>query len=117
LFAANTSVAAAEGAASVASIPYVGPVMAVAAIASIVGAIASLPKFAQGGLVYGPTLGLFGEYAGASSNPEVVAPLDKLRELIAPPSSEFGKVEFVIEGRNLKGVLNRVNRMDSRNNG
>jgi hypothetical protein len=47
----------------------------------------------------------------------VVAPLDKLRELIAPPSSEFGKVEFVIEGRNLKGVLNRVNRMDSRNNG
>lgn len=117
LFAANTSVAAAEGAASVASIPYVGPIMAVAAIASIVGAIASLPKFAQGGLVYGPTLGLFGEYAGASSNPEVVAPLDKLRELIAPPSSEFGKVEFVIEGRNLKGVLNRVNRMDSRNNG
>jgi len=117
LFAANTSVAAAEGAASVASTPIVGPIMAVAAIASIVGAIASLPKFAQGGLVYGPTLGLFGEYAGASSNPEVVAPLDKLRDMIAPPSAAFGKVEFVIEGRNLKGVLNRVNRIDSRNNG
>lgn len=38
--------------------------------------------FANGGIVYGPTLGLMGEYAGASSNPEVIAPLNKLQDLI-----------------------------------
>jgi hypothetical protein len=38
--------------------------------------------FAKGGIVYGPTVGLMGEYPGASSNPEVVAPLNKLQELI-----------------------------------
>ena len=43
-----------------------------------------LTPFANGGIVSGPTVGLIGEYAGASSNPEVVAPLDKLRKLINP---------------------------------
>ena len=41
---------------------------------------------AKGGIAYGPTNALIGEYAGASSNPEVVAPLSKLRELITPVS-------------------------------
>jgi hypothetical protein len=40
--------------------------------------------FAAGGLVTGPTLGLIGEGVGTSrSNPEVVAPLDKLQGMIA----------------------------------
>lgn len=39
-------------------------------------------KFATGGIISGPTLGLMGEYAGASNNPEVVAPLDRLNDLI-----------------------------------
>ena len=38
--------------------------------------------FANGGIISGPTLGLMGEYPGASHNPEVVAPLDKLKSLI-----------------------------------
>jgi hypothetical protein len=38
--------------------------------------------FANGGIIYGPTVGLMGEYAGASSNPEVVAPLNKLKDII-----------------------------------
>lgn len=38
--------------------------------------------FATGGLVYGPTVGLVGEYAGASRNPEVIAPLDKLKGML-----------------------------------
>lgn len=41
------------------------------------------PKFAQGGLVTGPTLGLVGEGRGtSSSNPEVIAPLDKLKGML-----------------------------------
>ena len=45
--------------------------------------------FAKGGIVYGPTNALIGEYAGASSNPEVVAPLNKLKELITPASKNL----------------------------
>jgi hypothetical protein len=42
------------------------------------------PKFAQGGLVTGPTLGLVGEGRGtSSSNPEVIAPLDKLKGMLS----------------------------------
>lgn len=42
----------------------------------------SIKAFAKGGIIYGPTMALMGEYAGASSNPEVVAPLNKLKDLI-----------------------------------
>lgn len=38
--------------------------------------------FAKGGIVSGPTMGLVGEYPGARSNPEVIAPLDKLQNMI-----------------------------------
>jgi flagellar biosynthesis GTPase FlhF len=41
-----------------------------------------VPSFATGGIVSGPTLGLIGEYAGARTNPEVIAPLDKLKSMI-----------------------------------
>ncbi|ANH80080.1 hypothetical protein A8C56_02955 [Niabella ginsenosidivorans] len=38
--------------------------------------------FANGGIVYGPTQALVGEYPGASSNPEVIAPLNKLTDIM-----------------------------------
>ena len=37
--------------------------------------------FAKGGIVSSPTLGLVGEYSGARANPEVIAPLDKLKSI------------------------------------
>ena len=43
---------------------------------------AGVPEFAEGGIVSGPTLGLVGEYPGAKTNPEVIAPLDKLRGML-----------------------------------
>lgn len=116
LFSAETAVAGAGAMSSVASIPIAGPVLAIAALGTIVAAAASLPKFAQGGLAYGTTLGVFGEYPGAAQNPEVVAPLDKLRQYMSH-NDGGGKVEFIISGRNLKGILRRQNRLDSRNNG
>lgn len=112
---ATSNVAAGASAAgkSVASIPYVGPVLAVAAIASFIAAMANIPKFANGGLAYGTTLGVFGEYPGASHNPEVVAPLDKLRGLLRDTGST-GRVDFHIKGRDLYGVLSTESNLKSR---
>lgn len=106
--ATTNTLAAGSGAASaVSSIPLVGPALAVAAIAAVIGAILAIPKFAKGGIAYGPTLGMFGEYAGAANNPEVVAPLDKLRSLIEPAGDMGGRVRFTIEGRTLVGILEK----------
>ena len=106
--AANTAKAGSGAASSVASIPYVGPVLAIAAMASVIAALASLPKFANGGLVYGPTVGLMGEYGGASSNPEVIAPLSRLRALLGIDGpSQPREVKFRIAGRELVGIANK----------
>ena len=110
---ANTAAAASGGASAVASIPYVGPVLAVAAVASILAALASLPKFAAGGVISGPTFGLMGEYAGAQHNPEVIAPLNTLREYIQP-AAVGGEVDFRIRGRDLYGTLKKDRRRSSR---
>ena len=110
---ANTAAAASGGASAVASIPYVGPVLAVAAVASILAALASLPKFANGGVISGPTFGLMGEYAGAQHNPEVIAPLNTLRQYIQPVSGG-GEVDFRIRGRDLYGTLKKDRRRSSR---
>jgi hypothetical protein len=111
--AVNWGLAASEAAVQNAKNGPYGWIMAAAAVASLIALAASVPKFADGGIAYGPTLGLFGEYSGAANNPEVVAPLSKLRDLIEPAGS-FGEVRFEIEGRTLVGVLNKVNRFNSR---
>lgn len=56
-----------------------------------------IPGMADGGLAYGNTLAKVGDYAGAQSNPEVIAPLDKLQDLITP-----SKLHVVVEGK-IKG--------------
>ena len=106
---ANTGVAATGAASSVASIPIVGPILAVAAVASVLAALAAIPKFAAGGIAFGPTFGLFGEYSGAKNNPEVVAPLNRLRSLLQPVGATGGEVNFRIRDRYLEGVLQRRN--------
>ncbi|WP_438637869.1 phage tail tape measure protein [Muribaculum gordoncarteri] len=102
------AVTAAKAAESAAATPIVGWIAAGAAIAAVIASFAQLPKFAEGGIAYGPTLGLFGEYSGASNNPEVVAPLNKLKELIAPRgvAAMPAEIRLVARGRDLVGVLN-----------
>ena len=102
----NTAVAATGAASAMASIPWVGPALAIAAVASVLASLASLPKFAGGGIIYGPTVGLMGEYTGASNNPEVVAPLNKLRSLIGGGGGPT-EIKFRIEGRELVGIYNK----------
>nr|DAQ08629.1 MAG TPA: tail tape measure [Caudoviricetes sp.] len=112
--AASTYAAGTGAAASVSAIPIVGPVLAIAAVASVLAALASVPKYAEGGIAYGKTLGMFGEYANASTNPEVVAPLSKLRDLIEPAGGTGGEVVFHIAGRDLVGVLNKRSQVSRR---
>jgi hypothetical protein len=64
--------------------------------------------FANGGIISGPTLGLMGEYPGAASNPEVVAPLDKLQSLIG--NSGGGTLEARISGNDLLILMNKAGR-------
>ncbi len=110
---AQVQAAAAGALAAHSSIPFVGVALGLGLVASIIAAMASLPKFASGGIAYGPTLGLFGEYAGAASNPEVVAPLDRLKALIGQ-DGEAADVRFVIRGRDLVGLMTKTQRIRSR---
>ncbi len=48
--------------------------------------IPKISPMASGGIVSGPTLAYVGEYAGARNNPEVVAPLSKLRGMLESDS-------------------------------
>ena len=61
-----------------------GPTMTIGKAFGIAkGKVLGLEGFAEGGLVTGPTTALIGEGVGTTaSNPEVVAPLDKLKSMI-----------------------------------
>jgi chromosome segregation ATPase len=74
----------------------------------------SVTAFANGGIVSGPTLGLMGEYPGARNNPEVIAPLDKLKTLMKPEQSSGYVAQTHISGRDLSIVLERYNKDSKR---
>ena len=70
--------------------------------------------FADGGIVSGPTLGLMGEYPNARSNPEVIAPLDKLQGMLNTGSQSGFVASTTITGRDLAIVLERYNKDSKR---
>lgn len=113
---AYRELAASEFMATHANIPFAGAGIAAGFIAMMEGLVASVAvtPFANGGLVYGPTLALMGEYGGASSNPEVIAPLDKLKSLIGDTGGGFsGRLEARLRGRDIVLALaneTRINR-------
>ena len=76
--------------------PFLIPLIAGAAAGLARTAFNSLiPEFAAGGLVTGPTTALIGEGSGTSmANPEVVAPLDKLKSMIGG-----GGQNITVQGR------------------
>ncbi len=79
----------------------------------IKSAIQSAPPdvaLAQGGLVRGETLALIGDNRNAAFDPEVVAPLSKLRDFINPNQGAGGvdvHISGKLEGNDLKLVIDR----------
>lgn len=93
--------------------PWVALAAGIAATAAGVALVnlAKKPvKLATGGLAYGPTLAVVGDNPGASSDPEVVAPLSKLSKYLGGQKMELvGSIDWVLEGDSLRAVLNREN--------
>ena len=116
---AATELAAAKLYAAYASIPFAGNAIAAGFVAEMLvqvkAAGLAAAAFAQGGVVSGPTLALIGEYSSARSNPEIVAPLDRLRSILRQEGGGMGgRVEFKIRGRRLVGILNKEERLMTR---
>ncbi|MBD2705617.1 hypothetical protein IC229_33725 [Spirosoma sp. BT702] len=104
-----------------AALPFLAPLFALTGPAKIavgagliVGGAAikaiGATAFANGGIVSGPTLSLTGEYANARNNPEVIAPLDKLKNYIGRSGGTQVFIPDVqISGSDLRIVLSRAN--------
>ena len=116
---AYRELAASEFMAAHAYIPFAGAGIAAGFISMMQGLVASvaITPFANGGIVYGPTLALMGEYGGARNNPEVVAPLDKLRSMITPTTMAPANFSFEIKGDRLVAVLANTTRTTRRATG
>lgn len=79
---------------------------------SLIGRIGAT-AFANGGIVYGPTNALVGEYPGAMNNPEVIAPLSKLKDLLDGGSGSM-IAETRISGNDLLVLVRRAETRDGR---
>ena len=87
-----------------------GWIAGVAAVAAIVGAMMSIPKLAGGTVASAPMIAMIGEYAGASNNPEIVAPSGMIRKIVREESGgPGGEVVFKIDGLTLVGMLKKMN--------
>lgn len=108
---AITKVSAQTGIGAIVAAPLMTALIA-AQIALI--AAQPIPQFAAGGIVSGPTLGIMGEYAGAKSNPEVIAPLNKLKSMLPGGGTETVIPDVRITGEDLLIVFERANRRKAR---
>lgn len=59
-------------------------------------------KMEQGGLVYGNSFVNVGEYGNAHTNPEVIAPLSKLKSIIGNAGQQMVAVHGMIDGNNIR---------------
>lgn len=120
--AANSAAAASGAASSMASIPFVGPVLAVAAVAAVIGAIIAassksnkLKKYAGGGIVSGTSL--YGDMNLARVNNGEMILNNKQQENLwkfinsdNKTSSNISTVEFKIKGSTLVGAIDNYNK-------
>lgn len=120
--AANSAAAASGAASSMASIPFVGPVLAVAAVAAVIGAIIAassksnkLKKYAGGGIVSGTSL--YGDMNLARVNNGEMILNNKQQENLwkfinsdNTTSSNVSTVEFKIKGSTLVGAIDNYNK-------
>ena len=88
------------------------PVVAIAggialiALGTLVKNKLAAPKLAEGGLAYGPTMATVGDNRNARVDPEVIAPLSKLKSMMGD-MGVGGSLETRISGNDLIILLNR----------
>lgn len=109
---ANAESAVTGGMASVASIPIVGWIMAIGAASSLIAAMASIPKFAKGGIVPGNSFS--GDKVPAMLNSgEMVLNGAQQARLFAMlnngSTSGNGEMKVTIDGDRLAVLIDRVN--------
>jgi len=73
----------------------IGPIVAALTAAAGAVQIATIKAqpFADGGVITKPTLGLVGEYAGASSNPEIITPERLMRSIFREESGGANSIQ------------------------
>lgn len=114
--AASIAGATQSGAATGPAAIFTTPAFIATAVGGVLSAFAAIPKFAAGGIVSGPTMGLMGEYPGAKSNPEVIAPLNKLQGMLDQGNGGTTNLsgEFVLRGQDLVVALARAEKQRNR---
>lgn len=80
--------------------------IALIAIGSAIKNGIATPKLAQGGLAYAPTMAMVGDNKNARVDPEVIAPLSKLKSMMGD-MGVGGSLETRISGNDLIILLNR----------
>jgi tape measure domain-containing protein len=80
--------------------------IALVALGTLVKNSLSAPKLAEGGLAYGPTMATVGDNRNARVDPEVIAPLSKLKSMMGDMGIG-GSLETRISGNDLIILLNR----------
>ena len=98
--------ATASGAATGPAAVFTTPAFIATAVGGVLAAFASIPKFAEGGLAFGETLSIVGDNPNAKTDPEVIAPLSKLKDLI---SFDNINLTSTIRGEDIILVTNRTN--------
>ena len=80
-------------AANVASGGLSSPAFIIAGLTMLEGFLGSIPALAEGGLAFGPTTALVGDNRNASIDPEVIAPLSKLKDMIGGGATNvYGRI-------------------------
>ena len=123
--AATGALAGAEAGSSVASVPYVGPILAIAAIAAvmaaIIGIIASAKGFAEGGIVGGHSYTGDKILARVNSQELILTKeqqdaawrqMNQINTVERQPVA--GSVTFKVHGTDLVGVLNNYSNKQSK---
>jgi tape measure domain-containing protein len=80
--------------------------IALVALGTLVKNSLSAPKLAEGGLAYGPTMAMVGDNKNSRVDPEVIAPLSKLKSMMGD-MGVGGTLETRISGNDLIILLNR----------
>lgn len=66
--------------------------------------VPQIPLLAKGGVITDPTMAVMGEYAGAKSNPEIVAPQSLLKETMVDANSEMVSAMYQMAQQVIKAI-------------